>query len=306
MTEIPNNAHSEPNDGNEELTFPDDFKSTAEWAKWVLESNSISTEAFDNEAPEHREVLKWLFPVFEEGQRRCSLVPEEWDFRGIQDLEEARAACKYEYLREAAWAYEWSADCLRPVGKDGAMGRLLIFALRHKWPVTLWHILAGPRAELFPTPWMKRPATIRRLKFAPVGAAYPITFDSEDREWLPNKSRAHALVIQWDKPDAEIKRALAALVDELRPPELPRVKPPRGRRITKPFDELKWLSAWRLRAAGLSYEEAQKFLKKNAPSDRNPETVIPRYASSGAWQTHAIDKARALIAKAVSNYPWRA
>ena len=266
-----------------------------EWAEWLFGEYEITKEAFDKEEPVQRERLKWLFPVFESGRRHCHLAPEEWDFRAVKDLQEARRVSRYEYRREVSRLYEWEADCMKFVGKYHADVVLLKMALEHKWTRAPdpW-LLLSEDANLFPTPWLKLPAEIRRLKYEPVRAAYSITFDAEDRKLIGYQERAHAVVIQWHKPDAEIKRDLAKLVDELRPPELPRVKPPRGRRIAKPFDELKWLSAWRLASAGLSYEQAQGFLKKHAPSG-DPHGVIPRYASAGAWQSHALDKARNLI-----------
>jgi hypothetical protein len=271
----------------------DEFKTMREWAVWALENYSISREAFGRETPEYREVLRWLFPVFENGRRRCELVPEEWDFRGIKDLSEARQASLYEYRREVLRLYEWEVDCMKFVGKYHPDVVILRMALTNKWPFAPdpW-LLLSESAKYFPTPWLKCPIATRSLKYVPIPAAYSIDPDSTDLEWLPFKSRAHTVVIQWNKPDSEIKRDLSKLIDELRPSEFPRVKPLRGKRRERPFDELKWLAAWRLQSAGLTYEQAQHFLKGNVRGD-DPHAVIPRYASSGAWQTHALDKARA-------------
>lgn len=245
--------------------------------------------------------LNWLPPA------------HEWDFRSIT-AEECRIACHWEYSRQV---YQGRLMMPRSIPEPGT-GKLVGTAKPEVWCPDRYH---GAARQLFPRPWLaltpeQRKAVLGSFHRLPVVTVRTLGDFLKRMNWMngiPDGETArgymeHTFVIQ---PHFGVygETAVMAKLSEWAQVESRRYRRrPHAKGASLPFDELKWLAAWRLELARCAANEAltQRAKASGRPIQRsdlilvgrireeikahanghpqdNPRDVLPIYTSAGAW-----------------------
>ena len=230
---------------------------------------------------------------FRAGWRVPTAAPEEWDFRRIASVEEAREALLYEYAREAEWLYDYHAEFFaaltHPEGSDAAKRAGAAFGERWKTtdggcPDPLFGQMQG--YTFFPVPWMlledRRPPTVS------TGTGIH-SFPPEEFAMRSNwkrSHRVHAIEIDWSLPPTRLRAAFDKWMTENRPRDV-RVQKQSGKDPKDIFAKLKALAAYRLKRAGLSRSRAQAAVEARMKAEpiETSFSVLPLYSSEGRWAT---------------------
>ena len=220
-------------------------------------------------------------------------VPEEWDFRGIESAE-LKTAVLYEYMRENKAIRDCAVSWL-----DSKVGRVSFReTLLNGGEVPssgfdfTWISQMMRDYPLFPLPWLAFEIEDRLdsclCNYKPK-AAQIIHIPSGSAFWSTMTPYEGLLLrIDWSRKTGDILKDLntAVIIEAKKRKRLS------GMGSSEPFHKLKKIAALRLHKAGLSYEKAQKFLKKNAPSANTD--ILPVYASQGAWH-NAVNDAKSEV-----------
>jgi hypothetical protein len=264
------------------------------------------------------------------GTSRINLVPEEWDFRAIEPTE-LRAALDYEGAREhselsraldlltpelrkefaSLTREQWDEryieirrrEGLQPGGKNYFPG--LVQMLHACWC-----------CSQFPKPWMALSLSQRATAVARHGQPHgPMRILSSEelrrieeskrmfREMIHSDSQTqpsrcrYIIEIDWAQGDDTVLKPLLLNLLKLRPAGIRPKKRHTGKRAALEMHKLRQLAAWRLaKRAGLNYKEAPQAVedrRTHCPSD-DPYTLLPAYASPGAWKD-AVDAGAKLV-----------
>jgi len=214
-------------------------------------------------------------------QRKQQLIAsEEWDFRSLTE-NELYAAAEYEYARELisptqprkprAWlklAPTTRAKHVKQAGRRmGIMGS-----------VFYGFITASPSHEL---------EAERMIEL--------IESDGSRRDSFGIYSW-HFAQVNWGQSDKQIIADFKRWLKEARPQEVKPVIVKGKKAQSNDNSRLKWLSAYRLDAAAMSFPSAKQHIHERVGRKLNdPNDLLPRFAHASGWHA-AIKKAANLIA----------
>jgi hypothetical protein len=253
--------------------------------------------------------------------------PIEWDFRKVQQPE-LEIATLYEYartsdkIREATW--KWLNTMLdgKPLGlqilnglktgkRFGVGFDLEVSGREAMQSLELYNLITENRPD-FPTPWLingKSPVTITKNPNYRRVRVEPIEKTADRVKKLCAMRKAHGgklgeadwfkevyaenfmMSIRWH--GFTVKEITADFEKWLRgeAKNHPEMKQ-RGRAGQMPVAPLKWLAAYRLHKAGVTFEAAQIRLEM----EKDSYGYLPRYSEKSGW-SDAIKNAKRLIAK---------
>jgi hypothetical protein len=218
----------------------------------------------------------------------------EWDFRGITE-EFLFPALVYEYFRSSSkicttctrWLHEGMPfDPLNLGSRDGYAAHL---------PPQAIAIVKTTHADLT-IPWNRLEDGARKAIAALVIQSVrssAVGFYSKDSPPLPPPPYGPPIPdrfsVDWDESDKANLEAMRAYLKLVRP-HPPRPRPGCG--TIEPFAAFKWLSAYRLKRAGICWKEAAEKLQDFKPDETG---VRPIYAYQSGWDG-AVQKAEQGIA----------
>lgn len=240
----------------------------------------------------------WCKWAFRDGLRCVVLKPYEWDFRAIGSEHEAKRAWFYEYGREVEWLYRFAESVLdeKMASTDDRQARLryldswILFELPLYWPVP-WMLLRGKSALVYPP---------RQ------GASSVVSVDTARwREMIENgaQGRLALLEIDWERGLKTVCEDFKKWARHAAPRKTVGAK--RGKRVnTSSLLKLKWLAAYRLSRAGMSYTKAKALLDAARKEGGDAHALLPTYASAGGWDD-AVKKAQALLREQFAEPPAR-